>query len=172
MRTGNDVQMDILSDEKVKLFEEFHRNFTRKAFFDKPWKPRRIERRGSLLLVSGKLRRSLKATVTHDGLRISSSMPYASAHNEGYEGNVSVRAHTRGAYKARRRVKGRTRQVDVRAHTVSSYTYKMSLPERRFVGDHPEVRRIVTDIVSKHLDQWGQELAAKMQRHARSTNNR
>lgn len=168
MRTGKEVRRDILADMKVKLLEEFHQNFTRKAFFDKPWKPRKKGRRGSLLLVSGKLRRSLKAKITSEGGAFHSSMPYASAHNEGFKGNVSVRHYDRKEHKARRRVRGRVRRVSVRAHSVSAHTHKMNLPERRFVGDHPKVQRMVADIVSKQLETWGGELAARIKRRNRS----
>ena len=73
----------LLSDAKVKLTEEFNRNFERKAFFTRKWKPRRNNRRGSLLIVSGALRRSISASVKGDGVAFTSNVPYASAHNEG-----------------------------------------------------------------------------------------
>jgi phage virion morphogenesis family len=157
--------MDILKDLKVKLADEFDRNFTRKAFFDKVWQPRRNDRRGSLLLVSGKLRRSLKAHVSQDGVHFTSAMPYAVAHNEGFEGNVSIRTHTRKAHKAKRRVHGRMRRVDVHGHSVSSYTRKLVIPQRRFVGDHPEIDKMVEKIALKHFQRWGEELVKELQKH-------
>lgn len=44
------LKRKILSDMRVELAEEFDRNFERKKFFtdEHEWKPRRIDRRGSL----------------------------------------------------------------------------------------------------------------------------
>lgn len=36
------LKRNILSDMRVELAEEFDRNFERKAFFTRKWKPRRI----------------------------------------------------------------------------------------------------------------------------------
>lgn len=51
----------LLHDIQVELTEEFDRNFELKAFFDRPWRPRRSERSGlgSLMNVTGKLHRSI-----------------------------------------------------------------------------------------------------------------
>ena len=44
----------LLSDAKVKLSEEFDRNFERKAFFSDKWKKRQYNNpKGSLLMVTG-----------------------------------------------------------------------------------------------------------------------
>ena len=56
----DDLNKRILNDLKVELSEEFDRNFERKAFFSKPWPARLMEGRGSLLLQTGKLRRSMR----------------------------------------------------------------------------------------------------------------
>lgn len=37
----NQLKRNILSDMRVELKEEFDRNFERKAFFTRKWKPRR-----------------------------------------------------------------------------------------------------------------------------------
>ena len=44
----------ILSDLRVEVLDEFNQNFTRKAFFDRPWPARKMDTgRGTLLVVSG-----------------------------------------------------------------------------------------------------------------------
>ena len=53
-----DIKRKILNDLRVELSDEFDRNFQRKAFFDRPWPPRKLGKKGSLLMVTGKLRRS------------------------------------------------------------------------------------------------------------------
>ena len=51
----------ILSNLRVEVLDEFNRNFTRKAFFDRPWPARKMDTgRGTLLVVSGDMRRSLR----------------------------------------------------------------------------------------------------------------
>ena len=75
----------ILTDVKVKLGDEFDRNFQRKAFFDKNWSnTKHPNNRGSLMLRSGNLRRSLlNPRVQNMSITWSSSMPYAALHNNG-----------------------------------------------------------------------------------------
>ena len=59
MRSSRQVFEDIKQEVRVGLTAEFHENFRRKAFFDRPWKPRgeggwkssrKRAQRGSLLL--------------------------------------------------------------------------------------------------------------------------
>ena len=56
---ANSLKKAIIADLRVELADEFDRNFQRKAFFSERWLPRRGKKaRGSLLIVSGALRRS------------------------------------------------------------------------------------------------------------------
>ena len=81
MSSTKSLWQRLLHDIQVELTEEFDRNFERKAFFDRPWRPRRCERsgRGSLLQVSGKLRRSLRPVENPENGTVTwtSSEPYA-----------------------------------------------------------------------------------------------
>lgn len=166
---------------RVGLHAEFHENFRRKAFFDQPWKPRgdsgwkkagkNRSERGSLLLVTGKLRRSLRAQATPTGVSFSSAMPYASIHNEGFEGWVNVPQHTRRETTAIRLVKGKRQlkrqKVRVRAHKVGSYKKFVRMPQRRFVGNHPEVEKLVRRIIDRQVEAFRGELDAHLRRHER-----
>ena len=76
MRSSRQVYEEIREEMRVGLTAEFHENFRRKAFFDQPWKPRkesgwkssrRKSPRSTLLVATGKLRRSLKAQKTASG---------------------------------------------------------------------------------------------------------
>ena len=164
----------------MELTSEFHENFRRKAFFDRPWKPRkesgwkssrRKSQRGSLLLVTGKLRRSLKSQVTSSGVAFSSAMPYASMHNEGFDGQITVPQHTRKETTAIRLVKGKRglkrKRVKVRSHKVRSFKRRLRMPQRRFVGNHPKVEELIQRIVTKHVDLWREELNARIRRAER-----
>lgn len=56
---ANSLKKAIIADLRVELADEFDRNFQRKAFFSERWLPRRGKKaRGSLLVVTGALRRS------------------------------------------------------------------------------------------------------------------
>ena len=90
------LKNNIIADMRVELAEEFDKNFTRKAFFTDKWKKRRNPNAlGSLLVFTGSLRRSIQAKETPDGVRFTSNQPYATLHNEGGKGSVTVRQHTR-----------------------------------------------------------------------------
>ena len=79
----------ILSDLRVEVLDEFNQNFTRKAFFDRPWPARKMDTgRGTVLVVSAAMRRSLRCTAARASLYFSSELPYFSIHNRG--GKVPV----------------------------------------------------------------------------------
>ena len=84
MIDAEQLKKNIIRDMRVELSEEFDKNFERKAFFTKKWKKRADpDAKGSLLLVTGTLRRSIKAEERPNGVRFSSAVPYAQIHNEG-----------------------------------------------------------------------------------------
>lgn len=89
MNTSDDILSKILNDLRVELSDEFDKNFERKAFFNDKWEDRQREGKGSLLLVTGKLRRSIKSEVVGNSVVFSSSEPYAVIHNEGGEITVT-----------------------------------------------------------------------------------
>ena len=143
------LKADILSDMRVELSDEFDRNFERKAFFSDKWKPRaRDYPRGSLLMVSSALRRSVKggAETLEDGVRFSSAVPYASIHNEGLTGYKMVRAHTRTIRKT-----GKT-------HNVRAHQRRFNMPQRQFIGDSPETQRIIRGVIDDNLKQFNLSL--------------
>ena len=73
---GKKIKKRIISDMRVELSDEFDKNFQRKAFFSKRWKPRQYHTpRGTLLLVTGALRRSIQAQETDSGVRFTSNVP-------------------------------------------------------------------------------------------------
>ena len=143
------LKADILSDMRVELSDEFDRNFERKAFFSDKWKPRaRDYTRGSLLMVSSALRRSIKggAETLENGVRFSSAVPYASIHNEGLTGYKMVRAHTRTIKKT-----GKT-------HNVRAHQRRFNMPQRQFIGDGPDTQRIIRGVIDDNLKQFNLSL--------------
>ncbi len=140
------LKKDIISDMRVELHDEFDRNFTRKAFFTNKWKKRRDPNAlGSLLVVTGSLRRSIQASETPDGVRFTSNQPYATLHNEGGKTSVTVRQHTRKSKK------GNT-------YTVRQHTRAVNMPQRQFVGDGAETQRIIQGVIDDNVQRYNQEL--------------
>lgn len=146
MRNAQQLKKDIISDMRVELAEEFDRNFTRKAFFTKKWKKRKDPNAlGSLLVVTGSLRRSIQAKETPDGVRFTSNQPYATVHNEGAKGSVTVRQHTRKSKKGK-------------SYTVRQHNRAVNVPQRQFVGDGNDTQRIIKNVIDDNLEQYNQEI--------------
>ena len=140
------LKADILEDMRVDLSEEFDRNFERKGFFSDKWKPRAHDYpRGSLLMVSGAMRRSTQGEVSGDGVRFFSAMPYTSLHNEGGTGYKMVKAHTRRSKKGK-------------VYTVRAHQRKFNMPQRQFIGDGPETQRIIRGVIDDNLQRFNLHL--------------
>ena len=147
MLDANKLKADILSDMRVELSEEFDRNFERKAFFSDKWKPRAHNYpRGSLLIVSGAMRRSTQGEISGDGVRFTSSEPYTSLHNEGGTGYKMVRAHTRRSKKGK-------------VYTVRAHQRKFNMPQRQFIGDGPDTQRIIKTVIDDNLKKFNLSLS-------------
>jgi len=93
------------------------------------WAKRTIKRRskkrerGAVLVSSGRLKRSIrKILVTNDVVVIGTDVPYASIHNNGFRGRESVKMHNRKSRKGK-------------SFKVNSFSRKMNMPRRRFIGE-------------------------------------
>jgi phage gpG-like protein len=166
----NDFIKNIVGDIRVDLTEEFDRNFERKGFFDKKWKGTNLpNKRGSLMMRSGKLRRSIRAKETGTSVSWSSSLPYATINNDG--GEIEVTAKMKSffwamAYKAGMAAgKGnseRSQRLSAEAQQWKNLALmkvgtKMKIEQRQFIGDHPVVRQRIEDIIGvnfKELEQY------------------
>ena len=165
----------ILTDLKVELADEFDKNFERKAFFGSSWTGRRSGRRGSLMMVTGRLRRSLRARVQQGAVVFTSDAPYASIHNEG--GRIKVTAKMKRYFWAKYYELSGKVKVNVRSRTISKGTQKYSIeaeyykslalmrvgsmikiPERRFTGNAPEVKAAVKRVTDKGFKDFGKDL--------------
>jgi phage gpG-like protein len=158
----------LLTDVKVELADEFGRNFQRKAFFSHLWKPRRnTDAKGSLMMVSGHLRRSLRSSVKGKNIVFSSSLPYASIHNEGGTLKVTTKmkkyfwykyTQASGSIKTLKNGKRSTSQRNLRlsreaemwkAMALMKVGSKITIPARRFIGAAPEVKQAVQRVADK-----------------------
>ena len=164
------IMTKLLTEIKVELADEFDRNFARKAFFSRPCKQRRnADAKGSLLMVSGHLRRSLRSAVKGQNIVFSSSLPYASIHNEGGTLRVTAKmkkyfwykySQASGSMKTLKSGKRSTSQRNLRlsreaemwkAMALMKVGSKITIPERRFIGSAPEVKQAVKRVADKWI---------------------
>ena len=174
---ANNFVKNIISDLRVDLTDEFDRNFERKAFFDKKWSNTKLpNQRGSLLMRSGKLRRSIRATQTGTQVSWSSSLPYASINNEGGEIEVTEQmkkffwamfykasgAAGTGKNERSQRLSAEAQQWKNLA--LMKVGHKMKIEQRQFIGDHPVVRQRVEDIVNSNFKELQDYFYNKLKR--------
>ncbi|MBE7661085.1 MULTISPECIES: phage virion morphogenesis protein [Tenacibaculum] len=92
------------------------------------WTPRKRKRAGSILVKSGRLKRSIrKISEGKYYVLIGTDVPYAQIHNEGgtIKATARVRAHSRTR-------KGRNQPIKVKAHTRQM---NAKIPKRQFLGE-------------------------------------
>lgn len=153
------LKADILEDLRVELSEEFDRNFERKGFFSDKWKSRAHKYpRGSLMAVSGALRRSTEGVVRGSGVRFTSSLPYAALHNEGGQITVTAKMKRFFWYKYKR-----TKDESWKRMALMKVGRVIVMPERRFIGDGSETRRMIREVIDDNLRRFGISLSDFLQ---------
>ena len=178
-----DFIKNIISDVRIDLTDEFDRNFERKAFFDKAWENNKIpNRRGSLMMRTGKLRRSVRSKQTNNDITWSSSLPYASLQNEGgeiivtekmkrffwamfYKANGAVSVTKKGDTRNNDRNKKMTEEAATwKALALQKVGAKMKIKQRQFIGDHPQVRQRIEHVVDLNMKELEKEIFNKLKR--------
>ena len=138
-------------------------NFSLDRFKEKNWLGASIEpwpagkkKTGSLLVKSGRLRRSIRIiNQTENTVTIGTDVPYARAHNYGIKKSVQVQSYSRNKYRSykkgtgvysvkTRKEKKRTVTAKVGGIEVRQHTRRMFIPKRQFLGKSPYlVQRLV-----------------------------
>lgn len=152
-----DIIRKILNDLRVELSDEFDRNFQRKAFFDKSWPPRKMNGKGSLLMVTGKLRRSIRSRVDADSVVWETSERYAAIHN--YGGSITVTAKMKKFFWYKYKV---TKDDSWKWMALMKTGAHITIPQRQFLGDHPEVRKRAEAVVNRHLQGYAQDIIRRI----------
>lgn len=143
-----DLKRKILNDIRVELTDEFDRNFQRKAFFDRKWPARKHHYpKGSLLAVTGNLRRSITSHTTADSVVWQTALPYAALHN--YGGTITVTGKMKRFFWYKHRA---TRNDAWKHMALMRVGSKINIPQRQFLGDHPKVRKAVERVVAQNLE--------------------
>ncbi len=154
MLDANKLKADILEDMRVELSDEFDRNFERKAFFSDKWKPRAHNYpSGSLLMVSGAMRRSTQGEVSGDGVRFTSAEPYTTQHNEGGKITVTAKMKRFFWYKYKQ-----TKDEAWKRMALMKVGKAITMPQRRFIGDGPDTQRIIRGVIDDNLQKFNLSL--------------
>lgn len=169
MNTPDDILSKILNDLRVELADEFDKNFERKGFFNEKWEDRKHDGKGSLMFVTGKLRRSIKSEVAGNSIVFSSSEPYASIHNSGGEITVTekMKAYFWAKYyeivgKITHTKKGsvahssRNMELSEMAQWYKNMALmkvgsKIRIPKRQFIGHHHQVDVCVKQVIDDNI---------------------
>lgn len=175
--TINELEDKITRDLAVELADEFDRNFERKAYFNQAWPQAKISNhRGTLMMRSGNLRRSIRYNVNSNTILFSSSLPYASIHNNG--GNLVVTDKMKrffwamyykaiggaGAAKGQKKVSLTGEAAQWKNLALMKIGHIMKIPKRQFIGNSPEVARIVKGVIDENMIAYNQELVNKYRR--------
>lgn len=159
MLDANKLKADILDDLRVELSDEFDRNFERKGFFSEKWKPRAHNYpRGSLLMQSGAMRRSTRGEVSGNGVRFTSSEPYTTVHNEG--GTITVTGKMKRFFWAKFKETG---EVGWRYMALMRVGKVIKIPQRRFIGDGEDTRKIIKGVIDDNLKRLVNDLNNSLQ---------
>lgn len=154
---GPVVKRKLVDEAGIRALRFSKERFRQKNFVDKgmpkAWEKRKKRARGSTLVQSGRLKRSLR--IISKGryyVKVGTDVPYAQIHNEGgkIDKTVNVKEHSR-----RKRSSSRSRATG--ATTVRSHTRKMNttIPQRQFLGPSKalatKIEKQMKKIVDKHL---------------------
>ena len=147
---------NVIQDVKVDLVDEFDRNFERKAFFDEKWQQTKFHNRiGSLMIRRGNLRNSINADIQGNKIIFSSSLPYASIHNEG--GELTVTTKMKKYFWAKHIEAKNTKNIieaeQFKAIALKPIGSKIIIPKRQFIGNHPKVKEAVERAVNANLEE-------------------
>lgn len=179
----NNFLHNVINDTRIELSQEFDRNFERKAFFNEKWASNRlINNRGTMMARSGALRRSIKSSAAGNQIRWTSSVPYASIQNEGGEIVVTDKMKrffwamyykSSGAISKSKGGKPnpseRNQKLTVEAQqwkalALMKVGQKMKIPERRFIGDHPQVKSILQEVIDLNLVELNAYITKELKR--------
>lgn len=138
--------------------------FKQQAWLDgglQKWKPRKNTKdsKRAVLVKSGRLRRSLRATsVTDKHITIGTDVPYAQVHNEGGNGTITqnIRGYSRREHsrKSHTRSGRKVQACTVRQHTVRPFSreIRLNIPKRQFIGHSKALDKRVGRAITRELN--------------------
>ena len=172
-----DLFRNIVRDVRTELMDQYDQNFRTKSFFGKPWKQTRFpNKRGSLMMRSGQLRRGNRAVINGNSIVFSNSQPYAEIHNEG--GTIIVTAkmikffwamYYKSAGAAATAKGKRNETLSAEAQQWKSLALKkpgsvMKIEKRQFIGWHPSLKIRVEEIINANMQEAEQYITNILRR--------
>lgn len=151
---GKTLQQQLIDEAGTRALRFSKQRFIQKNWVDttpKAWEPRKRKTNGSLLVKSGRLKRSIRIIrKTATSVTIGTDTPYARIHNEGGKINetVQVREHYRNRSARQKRGNGK---IKVKAH---SRKVNYTIPKRQFIGTSRALTRKIKrkmDILAKNI---------------------
>ncbi|MFR9578738.1 MAG: phage virion morphogenesis protein [Rikenellaceae bacterium] len=146
-----DFLQSVIATLRIELRDEFDQNFVRKAFFDQPWTARaRDGNTDSLLIGSGRLRRSIIARATPTGLTFEGEV-YANIHNNG--GKIAITDKMRSYFRYKYIQFKESDPALAKYYLNMAITKKthIEIPQRQFIGDHAVVSQVIDEVVADKI---------------------
>ena len=133
-----------IGTECVNFFKGSFRNqgWTDATFT--PWavrspKAKRNKGRG-ILIDSGRLRNSIRISgMSSNSVTIGTDIPYSEMHNDGFDGTVNVKAHTRN-------IRSLQKIANVKEHTKH-----LRMPKRKFMGVSVTLNKNIKELIKINL---------------------
>ena len=117
--------------------------------------------KGTTLVDTGALRAANYYTTQPGHTTVKNNMPYAKAHNEGFEGTVAIKAHTRNKYSKSKKGTGKfTKKGKERMQTVTSksgssqvkaHNRKMKIPKRQFMPTNSNDSPVLNNAIQRQV---------------------
>lgn len=155
---GRPFAKRMVSKFQTATVEFSKERFVKKDWINKisrKWAPRKKRDRGSLMVRTGRLKRSIRKM---ENGAVGTDVPYAEIHNSGgnVRANVTVRAHSRK--RTKRAVSEKTgkklkKRVSAGNGQVKSHTRKINfrMPKRQFLGESERLNRKLQTILSQEI---------------------
>ncbi|MGJ5643220.1 hypothetical protein [Formosa sp. S-31] len=177
-----DFVNNLTEDVRIQLSQEFDRNFERKGFFNKKWPETKLKNsRGSLMLRTGRGRRSIKSKAANGQIHWSSNLPYMGIHNEGGEIMVTAKmkrffwamyykASGGVLYNVKRKAPALTKRNEKlsdeaakwKALALKKVGSTMTMQQRQFIGWHPQVDVHIRKVIDVNLQELNQKINQKL----------
>lgn len=119
------------------------------------------KKRGSTLVNKGHLRAANYYTTQPGQTTLKNSSPYAKIHNEGFNGTVTVKAHSRNKYSKAKKGTGKfTKKGKERMQTVTfksgssqvrAHQRKMDIPKRQFMPTRPDDSPVLNNAIERQI---------------------
>lgn len=156
-----------LGEESLKFFKK---SFNKQGWEDvvlEKWKKRKKPKpKHPILVKSGNLKRSIAILKTTSyTIVLGTNIPYAKIHNEGFDGEESVRAHTRkrniktrigggGLFVNGKFKKGIYKKVKIigASTQVKAHTRHMVMPQRQYMGHSTQLSYLQIKRLVKNID--------------------